>query len=152
MQVYDKIKTWAVLAFSALTAWLGILALPMGLLVLCNVLDYITGLAAAPARGQKRNSKQGLDGIVKKVCSWLLIVVGMVVDTLLGYLTQTLGWQLPFGFLVAVLVCIWLLANELLSVIENISDLTGVVPPFLKPLVNWIKGRAEDSAQDNPGG
>lgn len=151
MEKVERIKGWVVVAFTTLTTWLGALALPLGLLVVCNVLDYLTGLGAAPARGQKRSSRLGLAGIAKKVCSWLLVAVGMVTDTLLEYLAQGLGWQPPFSFAVATLVCTWLLANELLSVIENIGDITGEVPSFLRPVISWVKGRTEDAGQGKPG-
>lgn len=150
-ELMGKIKTWAVLACSALTAWLGVLALPFGLLVVCNVIDYVTGLIAAPKRNRLRSSKAGFSGIVIKVCSWLLVVVGMVTDTLLAYLAGTLGWQPPFTFPVATLVCVWLLANELLSVVENIGDITGHIPPFLRPIIEWVKQKAGESGENKAG-
>ena len=77
---------------------------------------------------------------------WLLVLVGFMIDTLLAYLAQTMGWAMPFQFAVACLVCIWLLVNEFISIIENIADL-GVEVPFLMPLVKWVKQKAEDTAK-----
>lgn len=136
-----RLKNIAVLVVSGLSAWMGILFLPMVLLVAANVIDYVTGLVAAPRRGQQRSSDRGFTGIAKKVCMWLLVLVGVMVDALIGYAVQTLGWENPLSYFVAVLVCIWLLANELLSILENISDIGVAVPPFLKPLIEWVKKR-----------
>ena len=46
-------------------------------MVSCNVIDYITGLMASDRRGKEITSYKGLRGIRKKVCMWLLVVVGL---------------------------------------------------------------------------
>ncbi len=43
----DKVKATVIAALSVLMSWLGILAIPVLLLVGCNIIDYITGLMAA---------------------------------------------------------------------------------------------------------
>jgi toxin secretion/phage lysis holin len=144
---YTKVKAVVVMATTALVSWLGALALPLGLLVLCNVIDYATGIVAAPKRGHRRSSDKGIAGIMKKICQWLLVGVGMIMDAMLHYLVDVVGWKIPFSFMVATLVCVWLLANELLSIIENISDITGNVPPFLKPIINWVKHQVEEKGR-----
>lgn len=63
-----KVQVLVTAALSALMSWLGILAVPVLLLVGCNVIDYITGLLAAPYRTQTVSSYKGIRGIIKKVC------------------------------------------------------------------------------------
>lgn len=138
-----KIKAAVVLVGGAACSLLGALAVPLGLLVAGSVTDYITGMLAAPFRGEGRNSRAGLRGIVKKILSWLLVAVGMVVDVLLHYLGAAFGGEGAFRFWVACLVCLWLLCNELLSIVENISDAGVAVPPFLRPVIAWVKDKAE---------
>ena len=146
--IVEKIKLAIIAVFGALSGWLGALAVPFGLLVLANIVDYGTGLAAAPYRGQQRNSYKGIKGIAKKVCMWLLVGVGAIVDTLLTYCTDGLGWDVPVNFLVGCIVAVWLLTNELISIIENISDIGVDIPPFLVPVVKWVKQKAETTASD----
>lgn len=152
-QGFAKLKTVAVAAFGALSAWLGWLAVPVVLLVVCNVLDYVTGIIAAPARGQKRSSVRGFAGIVKKIGMWVLVGIGVMMDILLAYLTETMGMTLPVSFAVGCLVCVWLLANEMVSVVENI-DAMGVKVPFLLSLVKWVRQSGEkklgDAVKDLP--
>lgn len=143
-----KIKAAVIALFGALTGWMGALAVPFGLLVVANIVDYITGLAAAPYRNEPRSSYKGVRGITKKVCMWLLVVVGVMLDTLLAYCTQSLGWNLPVNFLVGCIVAVWLLTNELISIIENISDIGVEIPPFLVPVVQWVKQKAESTVED----
>lgn len=143
-----KMKTLLVAGLPAVIGgYLGQLVVPFGLLVAASLLDYISGLAAAPARGQARNSRTGLQGICKKMVLWLLVAVGMLLDALLWYLAGTAGLQLPWGesFPVAAMVCVWLLANELMSVIENLAD-AGVNAPFLLPLVRWVRCGVQKAA------
>ena len=72
----DKIKLSVIAAISAVMSWMGILAVPVLLLVGCNVVDYLTGLWAAKYRTERINSYKGIRGIIKKVCLWLLVLVG----------------------------------------------------------------------------
>lgn len=74
---------------------------------------------------------------------WLLVVVGAIVDQLLKYSAETLGITLPFTFLIACIVAIWLICNELLSILENITDIGIKLPPFLLPIVMYVKDQAE---------
>ncbi|MDD3428431.1 MAG: phage holin family protein [Oscillospiraceae bacterium] len=132
-------------AAGLLTARLGILAVPVYLLAGANVMDYITGLLAAPFRAQVRSSRTGIKGIAKKIAMWLLVAIGIMLDILLAYVAQTLNVGLPVNFALAALVCLWLLANEIISVLENIGDM-GVDVPFLMPLVKWVRTQAETAA------
>ncbi len=142
----NVIKGTATAVFSFLSSLLGILALPVCLMVACNVIDYITGLWAAKYRKQDINSYIGLRGIVKKVCMWLLVIVGAIVDQVLLYSAETVGITLPFTFLVACVVAIWIVCNEIISILENIADIGVELPPFLEKIVRLLKNQVEDKA------
>ena len=142
----DKIKAMFIAIFTALSAWLGILAIPMFVLVLLNITDYFTGIAAAKYRAQKVSSDVGLRGIIKKVCMWLLIGIGASVDWLLTYAAQQAGITLAFGYVVASLVAVWLICNEIISILENISDIGVPLPPFLLKIVKNLKSQVETKA------
>ncbi|MBH1941628.1 phage holin family protein [Mobilitalea sibirica] len=142
----NRVKALFTAFFSALAGWLGILAIPMLILVLCNLIDYATGLAASPYRKQKIDSYKSFRGIVKKVCMWLLVGIGAIVDWLIIYAGETAGITVPITFLIACIVAIWLICNEIISILENINDIGVKLPPFLKPLVKNIKKQVEDKA------
>lgn len=142
----DKIKVTFIAIFTALSAWLGILAIPMFVLILLNITDYGTGIAAAKYRDQKVSSYIGLRGIIKKVCMWLLIGIGAAVDWLLTYAAQQAGITLAFGYVVASLVAVWLICNEIISILENISDIGVPLPPFLLKIVKNLKSQVETKA------
>ena len=142
----EKVKFWFISAFGLLSSWLGILAIPFWLLILANVIDYSTGLAAAKYRDKKIDSKIGFRGIAKKICMWLLVGVGAIVDSLITYATQQAGIDLHLGFLVACLVAVWLICNEIISILENIADIGVALPPFLMKIVKNLKSQVESKA------
>lgn len=140
----NEVKATFTAILSVLLGWLGILAVPVMLLVLCNVIDYGTGLAAAKYRGQAVSSYRSFRGIVKKVCLWLIVVVGWMIDQLIAYTTSTIGWDINLPYIVATIVSVWLICNEIISILENMIDIGVKIPPFIMPIVKLIKTQAED--------
>ena len=83
----------------AFFSFFGILAVPLALLIPCNVIDYFTGLAAAKVNGQKITSEKSFAGIVKKVMMYILIFVGFGIDCIISYVTATLHIDMQFPLL-----------------------------------------------------
>lgn len=140
-----KIAFAALLGF--LSSLLGVLALPVFLVVSCNIIDYITGLMASQYRSQDINSYTSIRGIWKKVGMWLLIVVGAIIDQTLLYTSDMVGIRMPFTFLVACIVALWIICNEIISILENVKDMGVNIPGFLEPLVRNIKSQVEDMGE-----
>lgn len=140
----DKAQAWVTIAVSAVMDFLGILAIPVFLMVGCNIIDYITGLIASKYRDEQINSYKGMRGIIKKVCMWLLVVVGAIVDVLIRYAAETMGLNFQIPFIVATLVAVWIVVNEIISILENIVDIGIDLPPFLMPIVKRIKKEVEE--------
>ena len=142
----EKVKLAAIAAFTALSAWLGVLAVPVLVLVLLNITDYGTGLVAAKYRNQRISSYRGFRGIAKKICMWLLVGIGAAVDWMLAYSAEQAGIDFHVGYVVACLVAVWLICNEIISILENISDIGVTLPPFLMKIVASLKTKVETSA------
>lgn len=140
----NYIKAFFTAIFALISSVLGVLTVPVLLMVACNVLDYATGLMASTYRSEDINSYKSIRGIMKKVSMWLLVIVGAIIDQLLLYASQTAGITLPFTFLVACIVAIWIICNEIISILENIKDMGVTIPAFLIPLVTHVKSQVED--------
>ena len=164
MEQATAIKAVFTAIFAFISALLGDLAVPVLIMVACSVIDYITGLGAAPYRektettGGSISSYKSIRGIVKKVCMWLLVVVGALIDQLLIYTTDKIGISMPFDFLIACVVAIWIICNELISILENLKDMGVNIPAFLTPIVKNIQsqvenktGQAEEIENDSEG-
>lgn len=143
MDFLKPLKAVCVTTFGLLSSCLGVLAVPVYVLVGCNVMDYITGLAAAHRRNQKVSSYIGIMGIAKKVCMWLLIAVGAVIDWLLLYCGASLGFEIHLPMLAASLVAVWLIVNEIISILENVGDIGVPLPGFLTKIVQGLKSKIE---------
>lgn len=144
----DKVKATVIAALSVLMSWLGILAIPVLLLVGCNVIDYITGLMAAKFRQDgKISSYKSVRGITKKVCMWMLVIVGSFMDILIQYAVEVAGLGITIPFVVATIVAVWLVVNEIISILENLADIGVDLPPFLMPVMKYIKKQVEDKAK-----
>lgn len=141
----NRLQFFITTFFGLLSSMLGTLYVPVLLMVTANIIDYITGLAAAPYRKDGGiSSYKSIRGITKKIAMWLLVVVGAIIDQLIAYTTKQLGWKPPISFLVACIVAIWIICNELISILENIQDIGVALPRWLLPLIKHIKSQAED--------
>ena len=147
MEQANYIKAIFTAVFAFLSALLGVLAVRVILLVACNLIDYATGLMASKYRAQDINSYKSIRGIFKKVSMWLLVVVGAIIDEMLLYASTSIGWKSPVTFLVACVVAMWLICNEIISILENIQDMGVNIPAFMQPLVKHIRSQVEDQVK-----
>ena len=106
-------------AIGALAAYAGILLVPLCVLAAVMIIDYATGIAAAWSC-KLLSSRVGVKGIVKKVAYLALVAVGMVVDYLM-------------------MISVWLIINELLSILENLGRLGIPLPDFLVRAVERLR-------------
>ena len=143
----DKVKATFVAAFSVIFGWLGILAVPVLILAGLNFTDYITGILASKRRNELVTSDKGLWGIVKKIGMWILVGLGWAMDVLINYAGQYVGLSIKLPFVVATIVAVWLICNEIISILENLLDIGVAMPPFLMPLAKMIKGQVEDKTK-----
>ena len=143
----DKVKAAFVAAFSMIFGWLGILAVPVLILAGLNFTDYITGILASKRRNELVTSDKGLWGIVKKIGMWILVGLGWAMDVLINYASQYVGLSIKLPFVVATIVAVWLICNEIISILEDLLDIGVAMPPFLMPLAKMIKGQVEDKTK-----
>ena len=139
-----RIKELFIIIGTALSAWLGILYVPALILFACNIIDYATGICAAGYRKESISSYRSFRGIAKKICMWLLIAVGAMLDILLKYAAENVGISLGGEYIAGSLAAVWLIANEVISILENIRDIGTPLPPFLMTIAGNIKGKAEE--------
>lgn len=126
----------------AFFSFFGILAIPLALLIPCNMIDYFTGIAASKVNGQKITSDKSFNGIMKKVLMYILIFVGFGIDCMISYVAVALHIEMKFPMLFAAMVASWLVINELISITEN-CEAAGVTVPILSPVLRYVKKKIE---------
>ncbi len=132
-------------AAGAFFSFFGILAIPLALLIPCNIIDYFTGLAASKVNGERITSHKSFTGIMKKVMMYILIFVGFGIDCMISYIMSNLHIEMKFPMLFAAMVASWLVINELISITENCRS-AGVTIPILGPILKIIKKEIESAA------
>lgn len=105
-------------ALGALCSYASALVVPLAVLIAVMLADYASGMAKAWSAG-KLCSKTGLRGILKKLGYLVLVGVAGVVDWLVRYGLTQVGVEVSFQFLMAAMVIVWLIINELISILEK---------------------------------
>ena len=129
----------------ALAAYFNVLLVPLAVLVAVMLIDYVTGMAAASYTKQL-NSRIGLIGIIKKICYIALVVVGGVIDYLISSALVSIGIHLQINYCFGMIITIWLIINELISILENLGELNIPLPRFLVDVVKSMKDKVESKA------
>ncbi len=128
--------TWIKVAFALLggtiTAFLGGWDLALQVLVLFVVLDYLVGLIAAWTE-KALDSRIGFRGIAKKILLFVPIAICYALDQVLG---QEILRSLAIFFYIA---------NEGLSIVENLGRAGVPVPDALGEALEQMKRKGESS-------
>lgn len=125
-------------AFAAFAVYIGALAVPIMVLIAMMVIDYASGMAAAWSNNEL-SSKVGAKGIVKKVGYMALIVVAMGVDYLIYSGVAAVNIEVNYNMWFGMLVTVWLIINELISILENLDRLGVPIPDFLTKIIKRLK-------------
>ena len=137
-------------ALTALWGWFGWVVVAW---IVCMIIDYATGSAAALRAGEW-SSKSARDGIWHKLGSVVAVIVAAILDTVLGHLLANLpGVELPFTYTVLLcpLVVIWYILTEAGSIIENAGALGAPIPAWLTKMIAVLESKVDD-AGDKIGG
>lgn len=100
-------------------------------LLIVIVIDYLTGIASA-IYNKELSSKIGFKGIIKKFCYILVVALSVVIDNLLGS-----------SGLIRNLVIYFFVANDGLSIIENMAEMNIKLPKKLIEALEQIKEKGE---------
>lgn len=100
-------------------------------LLIVIVIDYLTGIASA-IYNKELSSKIGFKGIIKKLCYLLVVALSVIIDNLLGQ-----------SGLIRSLVIYFFVANDGLSIIENMAEMNIKLPQKLIDALEQIKKKGE---------
>lgn len=132
---------------AAVVAYFHELVGPLIVLAIVMLADYITGLAQAWVSGTLC-SRIGIIGIVKKVAYLFIVGVAVVVDWIIQTAATKAGLDFGGFYMFGLLVTIWLVLNECISILENVAELGAPLPGFLVKLLEKLKKSAEDKGDE----
>lgn len=134
-------------ALGVLSSYMMELMIPLIVMTAAMVVDYITGMAKAWNAGELC-SRTGIRGIIKKVGYLVIVLAAMGADYLIRYGLKQVGVEIGLDFLVAAIVTMWLIINELISILENVAALGAPVPGFLVKLIGKLKNVTEERGME----
>lgn len=100
-------------------------------LIIVIIIDYLTGFASA-IYNKELSSKIGFKGILKKFSYLCVVALSVVIDNLLGQ-----------SGLIRSLVIYFFVANDGLSIIENMAEMNIKLPQKLIDSLEQIKKKGE---------
>lgn len=100
-------------------------------LIIVMIIDYLTGIASA-VYNKELSSKIGFKGIIKKFCYLLVVALSVVIDNLTGQ-----------SGIIRNLVIYFFVANDGLSIIENMAEMNIKLPKKLIDSLKQIKNKGE---------
>ena len=129
------IKSYISIVLTSAIYLLGGLDIALKCLLLMIVFDYVTGIASA-IYNKKINSKIGLKGIIKKFMYLVIVAVCVVIDKLTGQ-----------EGVVRNLIIYFLVANDGISIIENMAKMNIPLPKKLISVLEQLKGEDESKSE-----
>lgn len=136
------IKSAIALTLAAATAYFRELAAPVIILAVVMAIDYLSGIVEAWIK-RELSSRVGVLGIVKKVAYLLAVAVAIVADWVVQTAAAEIGVDFGGFYFFGLLVTIWLVLNECISILENISEIGVPLPGFLLKLIEKLKKTVE---------
>lgn len=100
-------------------------------LIIIVIIDYLTGVGSA-YYNKKVSSKKGLKGIIKKFCYFLIVALAVVIDNLMGQ-----------SGVIRTLVIYFFVANDGISIIENMAEMDVKLPKKLIESLEDLKHKSE---------
>lgn len=140
-------KAAFVAATAALAAYFEVLLIPIAIVVFVMICDYASGVTVAWVQ-KELSSRVGIIGIVKKVAYALIVVVGIVIDWIVQTAADKIGIDTGNFYYFALLVIVWLIINECISILENVAKLGVPIPSFLVSLTEKLKSTTENKGEE----
>lgn len=126
-----NIVNYIIGSFTFLIYFMGGLDSALKSLLIIIALDYLTGVASA-FYNKKLNSKIGLKGLLKKFGYLCVIALSFIIDNLTGQ-----------NGLIRLLIIYYFIANDSLSIVENLAKMKIKLPQKFLDSLEQIKNKGE---------
>lgn len=134
-------------AFAAIGAMCKELAVPFIVLCVLMLADYITGMVKSWQAGTLC-SRTGIKGFAKKLCYGLAVVAAIGIDYVIVIISTKLGYTINLQPFFGLLCTIWLIINECISILENLSAMGVPLPAFLLKIAKKLKNNVESKGNE----
>ena len=142
----DNLYKIAAAAAGAVISFFTGIPVIMWVLIAMMTLDYVTGLmtgmmgVSSKTEGGKLSSRAAFDGLMRKIMIFLVVILSVLVDLAVQY-----GAGVTFNAVTGA-TCLWFIASEGVSVLENAAELGVPIPGILRRALEVLK---DGSGEDN---
>lgn len=139
-------KLWNVLSiiFATIGLWLGLFIGPVNgvliALIVFVVIDYTTGVISA-AVNKKLSSSVGFKGLLRKILIFLIVGLANILDV----------YVLGANAILRSAVIFFYIANEGLSIIENLGETGLPIPKKLRDVLAQLRKKSGEEDDENGG-
>ena len=140
MTMWEKLLKTLAAVVGAIAGFFGEWTILLTALCLFMSIDFLTGwIVAKKGKSPKSetgglSSKAGFDGLIRKFFIILVVLVATILDRVAG--NQTAIFQAA--------TCCWYIANEGLSIIENVGLMGVKVPAILAKVLDALKKNGDE--------
>lgn len=141
----DNLYKIAAAAAGAVISFFTGIPVIMWLLIAMMTLDYVTGLmtgmmgVSSKTEGGKLSSRAAFDGLMRKIMIFLVVILSVLVDLAVQY-----GAGVTFNAVTGA-TCLWFIASEGVSVLENAAELGVPIPGILRKALELLQDSSGDA-------
>lgn len=143
----DNLYKIAAAAAGAVISFFTGIPVIMWVLIAMMTLDYVTGLmtgmmgVSSKTEGGKLSSRAAFDGLMRKIMIFLVVILSVLVDLAVQY-----GAGVTFNAVTGA-TCLWFIASEGVSVLENAAELGVPIPGILRKALELLQDSSGDSEE-----
>ena len=143
----DNLYKIAAAAAGAVISFFTGIPVIMWVLIAMMTLDYVTGLmtgmmgVSSKTEGGKLPSRAAFDGLMRKIMIFLVVILSVLVDLAVQY-----GAGVTFNAVTGA-TCLWFIASEGVSVLENAAELGVPIPGILRKALELLQDSSGDSEE-----
>lgn len=143
----DNLYKIAAAAAGAVISFFTGIPVIMWVLIAMMTLDYVTGLmtgmmgVSSKTEGGKLSSRAAFDGLMRKIMIFLVVILSMLVDLAVQY-----GAGVTFNAVTGA-TCLWFIASEGVSVLENAAELGVPIPGILRKALELLQDSSGDAEE-----
>lgn len=144
----ESILKWTAAAIGAVVSFISGIPVIMWVLIGMMTIDFVTGLITGAmgksnkTEGGKLSSRAAFEGLMKKVMVLLVVFLAVLVD-----LAVQTGAGVSFSAVTGA-TCLWFIASEGISVLENAAELGVPIPDVLLRALEIMKNSHDEEKNE----
>jgi len=149
MDLETKVKAALSVAGAAIGMWINNVWTYFFFAILLMIIDWLTGLSAGRLTEKGLTSEKATMGAHKKGGLLLLMVMGFILDIAFHYFAaEGFRFEIPFNMPIGLLISVWVIVTEAISIIENLERINVPIPRVLVRILRKTQDKINNSEEE----